>query len=297
MNLLKRLDASAEYALSMIGAKSEANLSAAHHTVNQQVLAEVWKRNGGKIFLLSKELIEAFSNTEISLLTCPDSFKYPFNSFIIEGESPLCQIKNHRDECKGIESILYVNKESILTANVVGVNISNLNSSPVSNVQWDGSVNGFYPYGTGVGSIMLFLHNGVPIRKKDDDYSGNVGEGVSVASIDSNKKLANIFFNTILYINDPTRNITETESRSSRKVKISSKESMLQKYIYLKPPKYYKSLYASSGKTLDVRFIVRGHWRNQACGASHKDHKRIWVLPYWKGPEMSEIVSKKYVVK
>lgn len=32
------------------------------------------------------------------------------------------------------------------------------------------------------------------------------------------------------------------------------------------------------------RFTVRGHYRNQACGAGRADRKRIWVAPFWKGP-------------
>ncbi len=45
---------------------------------------------------------------------------------------------------------------------------------------------------------------------------------------------------------------------------------------------------------LNHKFIVRGHWRNQSI----KDgHRVIWIKPYFKGPEMADIVSKKYEVK
>ena len=45
------------------------------------------------------------------------------------------------------------------------------------------------------------------------------------------------------------------------------------------------------------RYIIRGHWRNQPCGKDLKDRKFIWIKPYYKGPEMAELVNKSYVVK
>jgi len=38
------------------------------------------------------------------------------------------------------------------------------------------------------------------------------------------------------------------------------------------------------GRELRVRFIVRGHWRNQWY-PSLADHRQIWISPYVKGPE------------
>lgn len=36
---------------------------------------------------------------------------------------------------------------------------------------------------------------------------------------------------------------------------------------------------------LKHKHIVRGHYRNQACGAGLRDRKTIWISPFWKGPE------------
>ncbi len=33
------------------------------------------------------------------------------------------------------------------------------------------------------------------------------------------------------------------------------------------------------------QYLVRGHWRNQAHGPGRTARKRIWIQPYWKGPE------------
>jgi hypothetical protein len=33
------------------------------------------------------------------------------------------------------------------------------------------------------------------------------------------------------------------------------------------------------------RWVVRGHWRQQACGPAHAERRPLWVLPHVKGPE------------
>lgn len=40
---------------------------------------------------------------------------------------------------------------------------------------------------------------------------------------------------------------------------------------------------------LTVQFLVRGHWRQQACGPRFSDRKATWIEPYWKGPEDAPI--------
>ena len=33
-----------------------------------------------------------------------------------------------------------------------------------------------------------------------------------------------------------------------------------------------------------VRYLVRGHWRSQACGPRLESRKLIWIRPHWRGP-------------
>jgi hypothetical protein len=40
------------------------------------------------------------------------------------------------------------------------------------------------------------------------------------------------------------------------------------------------------------RWIVRGHWRNQACGPNHSLRKQRWISAYEKGPEDLDLVIK-----
>ncbi len=44
-------------------------------------------------------------------------------------------------------------------------------------------------------------------------------------------------------------------------------------------------------RELSVRFMVRGHWRNQPFGVGRTEHKLIWIKPHWRGPEWAEIVK------
>lgn len=32
------------------------------------------------------------------------------------------------------------------------------------------------------------------------------------------------------------------------------------------------------------QWVVRGHWRNQACGEGLTERRRTWIRPFWKGP-------------
>lgn len=43
-----------------------------------------------------------------------------------------------------------------------------------------------------------------------------------------------------------------------------------------------------------VRHLVRGHFRNQVCGAGRADRKRIWIQPHWRGEEGLPIATKNH---
>jgi len=51
------------------------------------------------------------------------------------------------------------------------------------------------------------------------------------------------------------------------------------------------------GHRLTKRFRVRGHWRDQACGAGRLERRHIFVQPFWKGPTYAELLARNYVVQ
>jgi hypothetical protein len=54
---------------------------------------------------------------------------------------------------------------------------------------------------------------------------------------------------------------------------------------------------AQGDRKLLVRFRVRGHFRNQACGEGRLERRLTWIAPHWKGPTYAEMVEKGYLVK
>ena len=53
---------------------------------------------------------------------------------------------------------------------------------------------------------------------------------------------------------------------------------------------------ASASWKLHSRFMVRGHYRQQAFGTGRAERKRIWIEPHWKGPETAEEMKRLYHV-
>jgi hypothetical protein len=54
---------------------------------------------------------------------------------------------------------------------------------------------------------------------------------------------------------------------------------------------------SKTGGPPKVQFLVRGHWRRQACGSSRLDRKVIWIKPFWKGPEHGRILLRNHTVR
>jgi hypothetical protein len=46
-----------------------------------------------------------------------------------------------------------------------------------------------------------------------------------------------------------------------------------------------------------VQWIVRGHWRNQPHGPGRTERKRMWIQPYWKGPEDAPRLLRQHRVR
>ncbi|MBF0554291.1 MAG: hypothetical protein HQK96_06970 [Nitrospirae bacterium] len=255
----------------------------------------IWQRNGQKTFLLSKELLEAFQHTDVPLESFPSDFKYPFNVFLIESEIPMFEVKTKMGD-RQVFSILYLNAELVDMSNIRFITDDGMQSTTL---KWQKGLTAFYPADEfGVENMVIHMRDSDRIIDSLEENA--VGYGMSPIDKDDLQNLVNIFYNTVMYINDPERNREETEVRCSRSTKLGSgRSSVLSSYIKLNPPKSYVPLNATCGKgrTIDVRFIVRGHWRNQLFGEKRTFHKHIWIKPYYKGPDFGEIINKPYKVE
>lgn len=60
---------------------------------------------------------------------------------------------------------------------------------------------------------------------------------------------------------------------------------------------YQGSPTAASGRQLSSRHIVRGHWKLQACGHRRAARRLVWVEPYVRGPQLSELLNRPRLVR
>jgi len=60
----------------------------------------------------------------------------------------------------------------------------------------------------------------------------------------------------------------------------------IQEYCNSKTARFHKA-----------RWLVRGHWRNQAYGPGRSLRKEIFIEPFWKGDERSSVILREHQIK
>lgn len=300
MNLLKSIEQQKQFISNVIGATGGASAIKENDPLFEIVRgftvmrskAHLWDERGQKTFVLSKELVEAFRHTDIPMSLTPEDFNYPFDVFMVEGNVPLFQTDLNGIK-RDVYSIMFIHQEALKT----GTEFIDDDGKKVKRPEWQIALTGFFMNDERyIENLMINLQGGVSLgksaaRKKTGKFMFDLDE-------EDIKSMVNLFFNTVLYINDPSREKAETEERKVRSMKNPGTGKFKKsEYIVLKPPKGYVSFSKGDGTTLDKRFIVRGHWRNQRHGEGMTQTKKIWIRPHWKGPDLSEVVKKKYSVK
>jgi hypothetical protein len=97
--------------------------------------------------------------------------------------------------------------------------------------------------------------------------------------------------NTLLYIN--ANGGLPSEKRIGADVPVEREHQTDPRFRIGRPiklgPKLRSAIHAASqggaSWKLESRFVVRGHWRNQAHGPDRSLRRRQWIQPYYKGPE------------
>ena len=123
--------------------------------------------------------------------------------------------------------------------------------------------------------------------------------------------------NTVLYVTSDQADVVQDKSEENKiherlhGEKKKSKRLALEKELaYIKSSKLfivgakfrlgkeYKADLTESGRVwvLKHRCRVMGYWRSQPYGPKQSLRKRIWIAPYFKGPDMAEMINKGYVV-
>ena len=247
-------------------------------------LIDMWKNNGAKTFMISHDLLAAFRYTKVSEHVSNADFKYPFDTFMLEGDplwrAPYMFGEGYREV--EIHNLLFLDFERRPTL------IS------------------MYPDEDSLGFIFYSCKPTALINSQDVYTIYSDSEGNKKETDNENSRLFincmfNVFYNTVLFITDPTRSYAETEIQSVKnsagyyQINKERHTSKQYPYILLKPPSHFKRLPSQDHiQKIGVRFMVRGHWRNQAVGEKHREHYYKWIAPFLKGPEIADVINKPY---
>lgn len=154
-----------------------------------------------------------------------------------------------------------------------------------------------------------------------DIYDMTEGEDDSGFYENSSLDFFRVLLNTILYLssNDPDiveklsrkKDIADEIERKSSKSKLRKLKSRARSLseldyklvgkktdrIKVKKPNRGSSGSGNRKNKRAKRILVRGHWRNQPYGEGMEKRKLIWIEPYYRGPDMAEVVNKPYDVE
>ena len=121
--------------------------------------------------------------------------------------------------------------------------------------------------------------------------------GAPVSVIEYKNSIAKLVFNTILYINSPNADLQhrsiflkppKVKGRKTPKKRIwTGQEIIAGTSVKLSSTVRQTLEERTKGWKITYSFVVRGHWRNQACGKGRKDRKKKWIKPYVKGRDLA----------
>lgn len=147
--------------------------------------------------------------------------------------------------------------------------------------QWTNGI----PFDQFLGDHVVSMEEMSPIEKKATEIIGTEMDPTIT------KRARRVVGNTLLYIN--SNGGLPTEKRIGPDVPVEREHKTEPRFRVGRPIKLDGRLKAAikgglgdgASWKLESKFVVRGHWRNQAYGPQHSLRRRKWIEPYWKGPE------------
>lgn len=113
---------------------------------------------------------------------------------------------------------------------------------------------------------------------------------ISDADLSALQALRQIAFGMLAYVSAVDRAVEErTNTRPKKSAHTNEPRPRVHdvgRTVKIDPilVKYARAGERALALQLKHRFIVRGHYRNQAHGHGHRERKLIWIEPFWKGP-------------
>jgi hypothetical protein len=119
---------------------------------------------------------------------------------------------------------------------------------------------------------------------------------VQLASIVEDRRFAAAFAILSQQTNVTATRVVDTDRHAAKRLKRRKYRAPKIRLVDIHKPKS-----APSGKTRDVewtkRWLVRGHWRQQAYGPGRKLRRPLYIQPFIKGPEDKPLEVSPEVVK
>lgn len=262
------------------------------------VYMRTWQYFGRKTFMIADRLLEYLWYTDVPKDFHFSQLKFPFSSFCLLNDNGLIRNNKIRNpNCDNMSDnythIFFISASDLAeyhhhVLESKGIHFIRSHDFTIMPVSADQEHELRYDF-----IFMPFNH--------DTYFKDAWTKDKANYQFDDMKSVMNLCINALLYINDPTRSAESEEMRVRSELTDSTKKGKNRftryDFVYLKPPKNVSLSRDGTGKPIDKRFIVRGHWRNQAMGPKRKERKLIWIRPYMKGQSMAEIVNKTYKVE
>lgn len=147
-------------------------------------------------------------------------------------------------------------------------------------------------------------------RSNQNEIGGPDSFALSAEEIENMNRCWKLIINLCLYVAErgkgerqvqyttkkAKRRASKTETTFERKpiVWLLGKEIKLSKELVQAARSQYLD---ESAWTIKKRFVVRGHWRDQAYGPGRTLRKRMWIEAFWKGPTEGERLAHLYTDK
>lgn len=136
------------------------------------------------------------------------------------------------------------------------------------------------------------------------EYVPGMTNNVDDAAAAAAKRIA---VNLALYINSLNSG-PDSEVRKKASIKIEGSTAQTRRIVIGREVKLDKRIRAAASTVngdgtpripwrASYKFVVRGHWRNQRTGVGRKETTRVWVRPFWKGPDSAaDALVRRYAV-
>jgi len=281
-----------------------------------------WHKSGRKAYTVSPSLRWRLENTRLKGLSAND-LKLPYNAIYVS-LPPIYEIsggdtgKHKSDGCYIIGDKI---NDNITKWRIILVGKENENSKYEQDdaiYHWSLSFHKNKTVDECVNESLEVVKNNI---YKDPTSSGVKEKEINNFMKNNIIKLTNYVINVVLYatMSDVDVMIVQADpeyqrlfdramklDKKSKKRKNLLKKAndighrpriMLGGNIYIDRSKEQTESGNKGIRKIKVRTLVSGHWRNQAKGKGRMERERIWIEPFWRGPEFAPVTEKTHVMR